>query len=96
MNENYKEAQVCGFCLNPDSIISPETCCTGCSILKMNEENDPYFIYKIRTGSTFQEIFNFSDKDIEYFKDKDIVPELISESYEIIRNKDESDKQSDI
>jgi hypothetical protein len=29
-----KEDQYCRFCLNPESILTPETCCTCCSALK--------------------------------------------------------------
>ena len=32
--EKPKADQSCRFCMNPDSIISKETCCSGCSILK--------------------------------------------------------------
>lgn len=30
---SYRKDQTCNFCLNPDSILTPETCCTGCSKL---------------------------------------------------------------
>lgn len=32
----YKDNQTCNFCLNKDSFISKETCCTGCSVLNKN------------------------------------------------------------
>lgn len=36
----YKEDQKCNFCLNPESIITKDTCCTGCSVLeKLNNTN---------------------------------------------------------
>jgi hypothetical protein len=35
--------QSCTFCLNPESIISKETCCTGCSKLENNNSYDSYF-----------------------------------------------------
>jgi hypothetical protein len=28
-----REDQRCTFCLNPESILTPETCCTGCGAL---------------------------------------------------------------
>jgi hypothetical protein len=27
------DRQTCRYCENPDAIISPETCCTGCTVL---------------------------------------------------------------
>jgi hypothetical protein len=35
----YKPDQKCNFCLNPESIITKGTCCTGCSILS-EKKND--------------------------------------------------------
>lgn len=31
---NAEEVMECRHCMNPDSIISPETCCTGCCRLR--------------------------------------------------------------
>jgi hypothetical protein len=28
----------CSFCLNPKSILLPETCCTGCTALKLKDK----------------------------------------------------------
>lgn len=32
-----REDQRCNFCLNPESILTPETCCTGCGALNSME-----------------------------------------------------------
>jgi hypothetical protein len=32
-----REDQRCSFCLNPESILTPETCCTGCGALNTVE-----------------------------------------------------------
>lgn len=32
--------QVCRFCLNPKSILTKNTCCTGCSLLKSKNEKE--------------------------------------------------------
>ena len=31
--DKYVPNQTCRFCNNPESILTPETCCTGCSKL---------------------------------------------------------------
>jgi hypothetical protein len=33
--EKYDLNQTCSFCENPESILTPLTCCTGCSKLKL-------------------------------------------------------------
>ncbi len=33
-HQKYKRDQKCSFCMNPESIINKETCCTGCSVLR--------------------------------------------------------------
>lgn len=30
---NIRNNRKCRFCINPDSILSEDTCCTGCSML---------------------------------------------------------------
>ena len=37
-NNQYSPDQECNHCLNPDSIMTPETCCTGCSRLQKNTD----------------------------------------------------------
>jgi hypothetical protein len=34
----YRADQTCRFCLDPESILTQETCCTGCSRLKNDSE----------------------------------------------------------
>lgn len=34
----YRPDQTCHHCLNPESIMTPETCCTGCSRLQNDTE----------------------------------------------------------
>lgn len=57
------DEQRCRFCLNPESILTPETCCTGCSALNhdmpiMNNEwisiddEKPPFLEKVLCWDT--------------------------------------------
>ena len=32
-SNNYDKNQMCRYCLDPASILTPETCCIGCSKL---------------------------------------------------------------
>ena len=44
-------AQTCTFCQNPDSILSLETCCTGCSRLKDSPDPQIQELKKIAMNS---------------------------------------------
>lgn len=35
----YRKDQTCNHCNNPESILTPETCCTGCSKLQVQGSN---------------------------------------------------------
>ncbi len=37
---NEQEEQYCTFCLKTESILTPETCCTGCSALRNKEKEN--------------------------------------------------------
>jgi hypothetical protein len=41
-NKYIGKRQFCAFCLDPESMLSIETCCTGCSALKNKEVKEKH------------------------------------------------------
>ena len=59
-----KESQTCRFCENPESILTKETCCSGCS--KIDDpyaKNDPF-------GSELKEMIKESIEEIFFSEDE--------------------------
>lgn len=42
LNQKYRSNQTCRFCDDPKSILTKDTCCTGCSRLRESTEHNKY------------------------------------------------------